>query len=159
MSDFRSRAPVRPLTPAPYLRVISATRAIEFYTTVFGATEVVRLVEPSGRVAHAELRMGTAGEASLMLSEEYPEVGLLGPQESAHPPVALQLYVDDVDAVCTRAVAGGGTVRRAPALDPFGDRAAKLMDPCGHEWLVATRVEDVSPEEMLRRFARAFEQS
>jgi len=157
MTDSQPRVPVRRLTPAPYLRVHSAARAIAFYAAVFGAEEIVRLVEPGGRVAHAELRMGALGEASLMLSEEYPELGLVGPQTSGTP-VALQCYVDDVDATCVNAIAAGGIVLKAPAQDPFGDRAAKLVDPCGHEWLVATRVEDISAEEMQRRFARMWAQ-
>ena len=153
MSDAIPRVPVRTLTPAPYLRVSSAARAIQFYTTVFSAVEIVRLVEPSGRVAHAELRMGAAGDASLMLSDEYPEFGLVGPQDG-RTPVALQLYVNDVAAICALATAAGGTVRAAPALDPFGDRTAKLLDPCGHEWIVATRVEEITVDEMRRRFTR-----
>jgi PhnB protein len=144
-----SRAPVRILTPAPYLRVDDAARAIAFYVSVFGATEVVRLVEPSGRVAHAELRLG---DASLMLSDEYPEYGLLGPRARGGCTAALQLYVTDVDAICAAAVAAGGTLMKPPAEDPFGDRAAKLVDPCGHEWLVATRMAEVTPAEMIARF-------
>jgi PhnB protein len=156
MPDAAARAPVRLFTAVPYLRVDNAARAIAFYTAVFGARLVTRLVEPNGRVAHAELRLGADGEASLLLSEEYPELGLRAPRALGGSAVALQLYVDDVDAVCTRAAAAGGSVRKQPAPDPFGDRAAKLFDPCGHEWLVATRMETISPDEMEARFARLF---
>ena len=147
------RAPVRPYLPVPYLRVDNAASAIAFYSAVFGATEVVRLVEPSGRVAHAELRLGEEGAASIMLSEEYPEFDLLGPRARGGSSVALQLYVDDVDAVCATALAAGATQLRAPTVDPCGDRSAKLLDPCGHEWMIATRVEEVTPEQMVSRFA------
>ena len=128
-----ARAPVRLFTAAPYLRVDDAARAIAFYIAVFNATEVVRLLEPGGRVAHAELRLGAAGDASLMLSDEYPEFNLLGPRARGGSTVALQHYVDDVDSISARAVTAGGTLLKAGAEDPFGDRAAKLIDPCGHE--------------------------
>ena len=152
MTDPSTRAAVRLNVPTPYLRVESAAGAIAFYAAVFGAREIVRLVEPSGRVAHAELRFGVEHEASLMLSEEYPEFGLRGPRAWGGSGVALQLYVDDVDAVCARAVAAGATLVRPPALDAFGDRAAKVVDPCGHEWMVATRLETISVPEMQARF-------
>jgi uncharacterized glyoxalase superfamily protein PhnB len=159
MSDPLSRAPVRLGTPAPYLRVDDAPRAIAFYEAAFGAQLVVQLVEASGRVAHAELRLGDAGEATLMLSSEYPEFGLLGPRARGGSSVAIILYVADVDAVCTRATAAGGTVRTPAALDPFGDYTAKLLDPCGHEWMVASRREAVTPAEMVARFAALMEQA
>ena len=156
MTHRLPRAPVRPLSPAAYLRVDDAARAIAFCITVFGATEVVRLVEPTGRVAHAELRLALAGDASLMLSDEFPEFDLLGPRARGGCTIALMLYVHDVDAICSAAVHAGATLMKPPADYPFGDRAAKLIDPCGHEWLVATRIADVSPDEMTSRFAAMF---
>jgi PhnB protein len=152
-----SRAPVRLGVPAPYLRVSDADAAIAFYVNVFGAVDVVRLREPGGRVAHAELCFGVHGEGSVMLSAEYPEYHLLGPLARGGTSVALQLYVEDVDAVFDAAEKSGARVLKPPALDPFGDRAGKLVDPWGHEWLVATRMETIDSQEMERRFARMFE--
>ena len=149
-----SRAPVRLGVPAPYLRVSDADAAIAFYIEVFGAVDVLRLREPGGRVAHAELRFGVDGEGSVMLSGEYSEYDLLGPLARGGTSVALQLYVDHVDAVFDAAEKAGARVLKPPALDPFGDRAGKLVDPWGHEWLVATRVETIDSREMERRFAQ-----
>jgi PhnB protein len=141
----------RPPVPTPYLRVHDAAAAIAFYTTAFGANEVVRLTEPSGRVAHAELAFGRDDDR-VMLSDEYPDLGVRGPVTLGATPVALQLYVDDVDAVCARVAEHHGRIVHAPALDPFGDRSAKVIDPFGHEWLLATRIETIEPAEMRRRF-------
>ena len=146
------RAPVRLFVSQPYLRVDNAELAIAFYSAAFNAHLVVKLIEPGGRVAHAELRMGTHGEASLMLSDEYPENNLLGPNARGGSTVAMQLYVDNVDAVCDRVRAAGGTVMKPPTVDRFGDRGIKVVDPCGHEWLVSERIETISPEEMQSRF-------
>jgi PhnB protein len=151
MPNATERLPVRLFTPAPYLRVHDAPAAIAFYATVFGVREIVRLTEPTGRVAHAELRLG---DATLMLSDEYPEYGIRGPHALGGTSVALQLYVEDVEALCARAQAAGGRLLVAAALDPFGDRAAKLEDPFGHLWLLATREETLSAEEMRSRFER-----
>jgi PhnB protein len=137
----------------PYLRVHDAAAAIAFYTKVFHAREVIRLVEPSGRVAHAEVEFGDDG-ARVMLSEEYPELGVRGPVTLGGTTVALQLYVDDVDVICARIATNGGRILLSPALDPFGDRTAKLIDPFGHEWLVATKVQSITSDEMRRRFNR-----
>ena len=139
--------------PTPYLRVHDAAAAIDFYAAAFGATEIVRLTEPSGRVAHAELAFGGEDDR-VMLSDEYPDMGVLGPVTLGATPVALQLYIDDVDAVCARVAQHNGRIVHAPALDPFGDRSAKVVDPFGHEWLLATRLERIEPAEMRRRFDR-----
>ncbi|CAN5866890.1 VOC family protein [soil metagenome] len=149
-----SRAPVRSGVPAPYLRVSDADAAIAFYVRIFGAVEVVRLREPGGRTAHAELRLGEEG--SLMLSSEYPEYDLRGPLERGGTSVAIQLYVDDVDGVFAAAEEAGARVVKPPALDPFGDRLGKFVDPWGHEWLVGARVETIDAPEMERRFAAMF---
>ena len=157
MTDSTPPSLVPSRVPSPYLRVDNAARAIDFYRVVFGAVEVVRMVEPSGRVAHAELRFGVDGAACVMLSDEYPEYGLLGPVKLGGNAIALQLYVEDVDAVCALAEQAGASIVRPAALDPFGDRVAKLIDVCGHEWMIATRVETISPAEMQRRFQQLFD--
>ena len=151
MPDRQERAPIRLGVPTPYLRVDDADQAIGFYKAVFDAEEGVRLTEPSGRVAHAELRIGEGG-ASLMLSDEYPESGIRGPAALGGTSVALQVFVNDVESVLAAGAAAGGTVLKAPALDSFGDLAGKLRDPFGHEWLVSTQVEALSPDEMVARF-------
>ena len=155
MPNAPERAPFRLGIPTPYLRVNDADRAIEFYRAVFGAEEVVRLTEPGGRVAHAELRMGDGGSA-IMLSDEYPESGIRGPTALGGTSVALQIFVEDVEAVLNAGVAEGGKLLKAATLDPFGDLAGKLKDPFGHEWLVSTQVEALSAAEMRRRFEALF---
>jgi PhnB protein len=152
MTERITRPAPRLGCPAPYLRVRDAARAIDFYTTAFGAREIVRLVEPGGRVAHAELLFGGADGATVMISDEYPESKIVGPQSLGGTPVAIVLYVDDADGVFARAAALGATVRSRPTDDPFGDRTAKIVDPFGHEWMIATRVEAVTPLEMRSRF-------
>ena len=134
----------------PYLVLDGATRAIEFYRSVFGATELARLDQPDGRIGHAELRIG---DAMLMLADEAPAMGFRGPAAIGGTPVSLLLYVDDVDAVFARAVAAGATALRPVKDEFYGDRAGTLRDPFGHVWTVATHVEDVSPDEMQRRMA------
>lgn len=137
----------------PYLRVVDAPRAIEFYRTAFGATEKFRLSEPSGRVGHAELDFdGT----TVMVSEEFPEFGIHAPKPGAPAGMAIHLHVDDADAVMQRAVAAGAVVVREPQDHFYGERSGKLRDPFGHEWLVGHHIEDVSPEEMQRRYTAMF---
>jgi PhnB protein len=133
----------------PYLRVKDAGRAIEFYKRAFGATEKFRLTEPSGRIGHCELLFGST---TLMLSEEYPEYGFLGPQSIGGTSISIHLHLDDADAAIERAVAAGATVVR-PASDAFyGERSGTVRDPFGHEWMLGHSIEDVTPEEMQRRY-------
>ena len=132
-----------------YLRVQDAARALDFYKEAFGVTEKFRLVEPSGRVGHAELDFGGA---TLMLSEEYPEYDLKGPQSLGGTTVTLHLHVDDADATMAQAVAAGATLVR-PAADHFhGERGGTVRDPFGHEWLIGHTVEALTPAEMQARF-------
>lgn len=133
----------------PYLRVKGADEAIRFYTNVFGARERFRLAEPSGRIGHAELELGNV---VLMVSEEYPEYGILGPQESGSTGAAIHLHCENADALTERAVAAGATLIREPADQFYGERSATIRDPFGHEWLLGHEIEKVSPEEMQRRF-------
>ncbi|GGC77723.1 VOC family protein [Undibacterium terreum] len=132
-----------------YLRVRRAPDAIRFYQQVFGAKETFRLDEPSGRVGHAELEIGGA---KLMLSDEYPEYGILGPESVAGTAMAMYLQVDNVDKLMESAIAAGATVTM-PAQDQFyGERSGKIRDPFGHEWMFSHQIEQLSVEEMQRRF-------
>jgi PhnB protein len=134
----------------PYLIVKDAARALEFYGKAFGATEVMRFMQPDGRVGHAEIRIG---DSHVMLADEFPEIGAKSPQTIGGTPVTIMLYVEDVDAVVDRAVKAGATLTR-PVQDQFyGDRSGGVTDPFGHSWFVATHVEDVSPDELQRRAA------
>ena len=136
-------------TAAPYLTVRGAAEAIEFYKRAFGAREVLRLDGPGGKVGHAEIMIGNS---HIMISDEFPEHGALSPQSLGGSPVKLHLYVEDVDALAKQAVGAGAKIVR-PIEDQFyGDRSGQLADPFGHVWIVSTHQEDVSSEEMRRRF-------
>ena len=134
---------------SPYLCCKDASRAIDFYQKALGAKEIMRLAEPGGRIGHAELEI--AG-ATIMLVDEYPDYGVLSPTSIGGTPVRLHLYVDDVDGFVARAVAAGAKITR-PVEDQFyGDRSGQIEDPSGHVWFVATRKEQVSADEIRRRF-------
>lgn len=132
-----------------YLRLRDAARAIDFYARAFGAVEKFRLTEPNGRIGHAEMALG---HTTLMLSDEYPEFGIYGPESIGGTSFTLHLHVDDADALIRRAVEAGATVVR-PAADHFyGERSGTIRDPFGHEWNVGHEIEQVTPEEMQRRY-------
>jgi PhnB protein len=139
-------------TATPYLIATGAAKAIEFYKKAFGATEVMRFPDPSGRIAHAEIKIG---DSHIMLSDEAPEMGFRSPQSLGGSPVSILLYFDDVDAVVAQAVAAGAKLVRPVADQFYGDRTGGVEDPFGHTWYVATHIEDVSPEEMQKRAATA----
>ena len=137
----------------PYFCVRDCAAAIEFYARAFGAEEKFRLTEPSGRIGHAEVELGGR---ILMLCDEFPEHGIHAPGPTERVPMILHLHVDDADAAMQRAVAAGATVVR-PASDAFyGERSGRLRDPFGHEWLIGHAIEEVSPEEMQRRYTALF---
>ncbi|HEY2678672.1 MAG TPA: VOC family protein [Steroidobacteraceae bacterium] len=137
-----------------YLRVHNTGEAIDFYARAFGAKELFRLTEPSGRIGHAEIKIGPA---TLMLSDEYPEHGIRGPRTLGGTTFSMHLHVEDVDASFDQAVKAGATVVR-PLKDQFyGERSGTVRDPFGHEWLLGGRLEDVSTEEMQRRYTAMFE--
>lgn len=146
--------PVKPIpegyhSVTPYLIVKDAARAIEFYKKAFGARELLRLGGTEGQVGHAEIQIG---DSPVMLADEHPGIGALGPQSLGGAAVSLLLYVADADAVVKQAEMAGATVER-PVKDQFyGDRSGTVADPFGHKWTIATHREDVSPEEMRRRF-------
>ncbi len=135
----------------PYIIVNDASRAIDFYKAVFGATELVRLADPTGKVMHAEIRIG---DAPLMLADEFPEMGYRSPESLGGSPVSLLLYVDDVDATFAKAIAGGSIETMAVADQFDGDRRGTLTDPFGHVWLLATKKDNISIEELRIRFAK-----
>jgi PhnB protein len=128
----------------PHLICAGAAKAIEFYKQAFGATEQARLPGPDGRLMHASVKIG---DSQVMLVDEMPEWGALGPKSLKGSPVTIHLYVDDVDAVVERAVKAGAKVTMPVADQFWGDRYGKLEDPFGHHWSVATHVRDVSMEE------------
>jgi PhnB protein len=132
----------------PYLMVRDAAKAIAFYRTAFGADEVMRFDGPGGTIAHAEVKIG---DSHVMLADETPGQGFVGPQTLGGAGVSLMLYVDDVDATIARAVAAGASVRRPVADQFYGDRVGTLTDPFGHVWSIGTHREDVSIEEAQRR--------
>jgi uncharacterized glyoxalase superfamily protein PhnB len=134
-------------TVTPHLVCAGAADAIEFYKKAFGATEEARLPGPGGKLMHAAIRIGGS---VVMLVDEMPEWGALGPKALKGSPVTLHLYVEDADAFVARAVKAGAKVTMPVAEAFWGDRYGKLEDPFGHHWSVGTHVRDVSPEEMQR---------
>jgi PhnB protein len=140
-------------TATPYLIIQGAARAIKFYKEAFGAKEVLRLADPSGKVGHAEISIG---DSLIMLADEHPEMGFRSPQSLGGSPVGIHLYVKDVDSLVIQAVTAGATVLRAVQDQFYGDRSGTLVDPFGHVWTIATHKEDVSPEEIEKRF-KAFQ--
>jgi uncharacterized glyoxalase superfamily protein PhnB len=139
----------------PHLICAGAAKAIEFYKQAFGATEQARLPGPDGRLMHASVKIG---DSQVMLADEMPEWGSLGPKSLKGSPVTIHLYVDDVDAFVERAVKAGAKVTMPVADQFWGDRYGKLEDPFGHHWSVATHVRDVSMEE-AQKAMRAMEKS
>ena len=147
--------PVNPIpegfhTVTPYLSVRGAAEAIEFYKKAFNAQERFRMPGPDGKsIGHAEI---VIGNSIIMLADEFPDCGSISPQALNGTPVGLVLYVEDADAMFHQAIAAGATVWQ-PLEDKFyGDRAGGVTDPFGHKWNLMTHQEDVSPEEISRRF-------
>jgi PhnB protein len=137
---------------SPYLIVDGAAAAIEFYSSVLGATERMRMPDRNDKIGHAEVQIG---DSVVMLADEYPEMGLRGPKSLGGSPVTISVYVEDVDDVFDRAVKAGATPLRAVKDEFYGDRSGQFEDPFGHRWSVASHVEDVPPEEMAERAAQA----
>ena len=131
------------------VRVRRAAQAIEFYQCAFGAKELFRLTEPSGRIGHVELYYD--GHV-IMFSDEYPEYGLVGPEALGGTSITIHLHVDDCDALIARAVCAGAVLVR-PVEDAFyGERSGTVRDPFGHEWNIGHAIEQLTPEEMQRRY-------
>jgi PhnB protein len=134
----------------PYLIVDGAGAAIDFYCSVLGASERVRMPAPDGRIGHAELQLG---DSMIMLADENAQMDVRGPRAMGGTPVSLHVYVEDSDAVFERAVQAGAKALRAVEDRFYGDRSGQFEDPFGHRWDVSTHVEDVPPEEMSKRAA------
>ncbi len=151
-------APVKPIpdgyqSVTPYLTVKNAAEALAFYRQAFGASEVMRLDMPDGKIGHAEFKIGVS---NFMISDEYPNATSRAPETLGGSTVKLHLYVDDVDAAFAQAIAAGATETMPPADQFWGDRMGSLADPFGHHWLLATHVEDVDPSEFPERMAAMF---
>jgi PhnB protein len=142
-------------TITPHLIVKGASEAIEFYKRAFGAEELSRMPFPGPdgqmKLGHAELQIG---DSRLFLADEFPQQGATGPSGSS--PVTIHMYVTDADAVFERAVKAGATAQMPPADMFWGDRYARVVDPFGHHWSIATHLEDLTPEQMQQRMAAAF---
>jgi PhnB protein len=150
MTDNVNHVPDGYHAVTPYLVIDGAADAIEFYKSVFGATEVLRMPGPEGKVGHAEIKIG---DSHIMLADEHPEMGYRSARSIGGSPVSIVLYVESVDATVEKAVAAGATLVK-PVKDQFyGDRMGSIEDPFGNQWHVATHIEDVAPEELERRAA------
>ena len=137
-------------TATPYLICKDADKAIDFYKKAFHATECMRLADPTGKVGHAEIKIG---DSIIMLADEFPEMGIRGPNTLGGSPTTLLLYVENVDARYQQALAAGAKEKRPLKNQFYGDRSGTIEDPFGHVWTLATHIEDVEPEEINRRFA------
>jgi PhnB protein len=136
----------------PYLYIDGAGTAIDFYCSVLGARERMRMPAPDGRIGHAELEIG---DSVIMLADANPDMDVRSPRSIGGTPIALHLYVDDVDSVFGKAVEAGANQLRPIENQFYGDRSGQFEDPFGHRWNVATHVEDVPPDEMAKRAAAA----
>lgn len=151
-----SKSSVQPIPPGmhtvtPHLICAGAADAIEFYKKAFDATELSRMPGPDGKVMHASIRIG---DSVIMLNDEMPDWGTLGPKSLRGSPVTVHLYVENADEFFNQAVRAGAKVTM-PIADMFwGDRYGKVEDPFGHQWSIGTHVRDVSPEEMEKAMAQ-----
>ncbi len=132
----------------PYLCVKGAAQAIEFYKEAFGATEIMRMEAPGGKIGHAEIKVG---DSVVMLADEFPEINFHSPQTVGGPSSHFMIYVDDVDASVEQAIRAGAKLTRPVADQFYGDRTGGVEDPFGHNWYIATHVEDLTLEEIKQR--------
>ena len=132
-------------TVTPHLVCDGAADAIEFYKKAFNAVETARMQTPDGKIMHASVRIG---DSAVMLVDEFPDYGSVGPKKLNGSPVTLHVYVPDADRAFAQAVAAGATVRMPLENQFWGDRYGQVVDPFGHIWSIATHVKDVTPEEM-----------
>ncbi|HSA79473.1 MAG TPA: VOC family protein [Geminicoccaceae bacterium] len=156
MTNHVKAVPEGSQSVTPYLVVDGAAGAIEFYKAAFGATELMRMRAPGGKIGHAEIEIGGS---RVMLADEYPDMGARSPGAFGGSPVSLHLYVEDVDVVMGKALAAGAKELR-PVKDQFyGDRTGTVEDPFGHVWHIATHKEDLAPDELKRRAETAMKSS
>jgi PhnB protein len=139
-------------TATAYLVVKSAADALAFYQRAFGATELFRLTDPSGKIGHAEMMIGIS---HVFLADEWPDFGALSPASIGGSPVSMHLYVADTDAAVERAIAAGASLLRPIENMFYGDRTGMVADPFGYKWHLASRIEEVPPQEMQKRWAQA----
>jgi PhnB protein len=140
-------------TVTPMLALSDASAAIEFYKKAFGATELYRLTEPSGKIGHAEIKIG---DSVIMLADEYPGHNI-SPAKLGGSSVILNVFVPNVDEVFKRAVDAGAIVK-FPLKDQFyGDRSGRVADPFGHLWILSQHIKDISPAEMQAEFNKMFQ--
>lgn len=135
----------------PYLRAKNAEDAIAFYKTAFGATEKFRLTEPGGRIGHVELLFG---EATIMLSDAFPEFGIHALDPDGPSSFVLHLHVDDADAMIADALKAGARIVREAQDQFYGERSGTVRDPFGYDWMIGHSIEQVEPDEMQRRYDR-----
>jgi uncharacterized glyoxalase superfamily protein PhnB len=140
-------------TVTPHLICAGAADAIEFYKRAFGAVEAMRMPGPDGRLMHACIRIG---DSAIMLVDEMPEWGAVGPKSLKGSPVTIHLFVEDVDTTFERAVAAGAEIVMPLENTFWGDRYGKLVDPFGHHWSIATHLRDMTPEEIQQAAREAF---
>ena len=159
-----AKAKARPKAPAaaassgtgkatPYLCCKGGVAALEFYKKAFGGVETLRIVGKDGSLGHGEVEIEGA---AIMLSDEAPDLGVFSPHTLGGSPVSIHLYVKSCDATAKRAVAAGATVLDPVSDRPYGDRSGSLRDPFGHRWMISTKREEVSKEEMEKRFGGAY---
>jgi PhnB protein len=139
-------------TVNPYIAVDDAATAIEFYKRAFGAKERSRMPGPGGTIGHAELEIG---DSVIMLSDPFPQSRVKSPKKLGGTTISLMVYVEDVDEVVQQAVDAGATITMPIENQFWGDRFGQVEDPFGHNWQIATHVEDVAPEEMAKRAEEA----
>ena len=151
--EGREDMPTQPIpegysTISPYLAVDDAAEAIAYYKKAFGAEETVRMDAPDGKIGHAELKIG---DSHVMLSDPFPQASTTPPKELGGTSASIFMYVEDVDAVVQKAVEAGATVTMEVEDQFWGDRFGSITDPFGHNWSIATHVEDLTPEEIEER--------
>ncbi|HXA78669.1 MAG TPA: VOC family protein [Candidatus Acidoferrales bacterium] len=140
----------------PYLFIKGAADAIDYYKSVFGAKERMRMPGPNGRIMHAELQIG---DSVVMLADENLEIGAKSPKTLGGVSSSLHTYFENVDKIAEKAVSSGAKLVRPVKDEFYGDRTATIVDPFGHMWSIATHIEDVSPEEMQKRMSKATSQA